>query len=491
MKHYLLFFAFITLFISCDQNNNRASQLLDFVPDDTSIIINSNSFENLSTAIDHNLLLNETSNYNLLKTIKQKLQILNHLNIEDEFLIGLSNTDSLNYTFITKATEVWSKIDSIPNHTSETFTSKKHAITKTTIDHQTLFSTVVDSVFIGSNALSIIEQVSNKKTLDPELESIYNTSTKKASMTLIMNLKNEKLKPYFFKDSTLNHQPFSNYMMLEVDISQDQIVMNGITKSNDTLKSLINVFKNTKPQENSIGKVAPNTVDYLVSFTYNNFKNINDNLQKFSKKDSLFTSAVFNNSIEFGIFQSELNQAVVLKSIDASLTQEALESQEVVDTFRDVSIYTYNHPDIFQYIVSPLIHYQSASYYMVLDDFFVFSDSMDFLKSIISNYQNKTTLSESSYFKNMMSDLSDTSSIFIYNNASSLNSTLNSNFSELLSLKLDAYKASAIQFIYDTDYAHVNAAFKTFKSRGAANSVSDEFDISFESTLLSLKVVLF
>jgi hypothetical protein len=122
---------------------------------------------------------------------------------------------------------------------------------------------------------------------------------------------------------------------------------------------------------------------------------------------------------------------------------------------------------------------------MVLDDFFVFSDSMDFLKSIISNYQNKTTLSESSYFKNMMTDLSDASSIFIYNNASSLNSTLNSNFSELLSLKLDAYNASAIQFIYDTDYAHVNAAFKTFKSRGTANSVSDEFDISFESTLLS------
>ena len=122
---------------------------------------------------------------------------------------------------------------------------------------------------------------------------------------------------------------------------------------------------------------------------------------------------------------------------------------------------------------------------MVLDDFFVFSDSMDFLKSIISNFQNKTTLSESSYFKNMMTDLSDASSIFIYHNASSLNSTLNTNFSELLSLKLDAYKASAIQFIYDTDYAHVNAAFKTFKSKGTANSVSDEFDISFESTLLS------
>src|SRR5210317_2374518 len=100
MKHFLLFFAFITLFISCDQNNNRASQLLDFVPDNTSIIINSNSFENLITAIDHNLLLKETSIYTSIKSLKQQLQILNQLNIDNEFLIGLSNTDSLHYTFI-------------------------------------------------------------------------------------------------------------------------------------------------------------------------------------------------------------------------------------------------------------------------------------------------------------------------------------------------------------------------------------------------------
>jgi hypothetical protein len=62
---------------------------------------------------------------------------------------------------------------------------------------------------------------------------------------------------------------------------------------------------------------------------------------------------------------------------------------------------------------------------------------------------------------------------------------LNKNFEEQLNLKIDSYKASAIQFIYDTDFAHVNAALKTYKSKGSTNSVSEELDITLDAELLS------
>jgi hypothetical protein len=263
------------------------------------------------------------------------------------------------------------------------------------------------------------------------------------------------------------------------------MVLNGLTKTTDSTKSLINIFKNTVPQENNIPRITPKDADYVLSYTYNNFKSLFNNLQKFSKKDSLVPSTIFDNSIEIGLIQLNDQQAVVLKSSDASMTQEAFGSVDVIETFRDITIHAFDNPEIFQQTLSPLIHFQSASKYFVLDDFFVFSDSTDFLKSIISNYQNNTTLSESTIFKNMMLDLSDASSIFIYNNASTLNTTLNKNFEEQLNLKIEAYKASAIQFIYDTDFAHVNAALKTYKSKGSTNSVSEELDITLDAELLS------
>ena len=486
IHHLLLLFLLVNLILGCGYNTDRTSGLLGFVPDDAVIIINGNSFENLSLAIDNNLLLKESFNYDKLKQLKQQLNSLKHFKNSDEFLICLSKTesDSFNYTFITSAKDGMLSLDSILDESSKTSTLKNN-ISKSIINNQTIFSKIIDSTFIGSNELSIIENLGDKKPVDPGLKNIYKTSTKEKSLSVILNLKNNRIKPMFFRDSVLNQKQFSNYLMFDFDISQDQLVGNGITKATDSTKSVINLFKSTMPQENSISKIAPSDAYYLLSFTYDNFKTFQKNLENFKEKDSLITSPLFDNSIEIGIMHLDQQQALVISSIDAILTQETLESSDPIDSFRDVPIYSFDKPRIFMQVFSPLIHFETASKYMVLDDFFVFSDSVDFLKSIISSFQNHTTLSENSGFKNIMLDLSDASSLFIYNNASTLNATLNSNFGETLNLNIDAYRASAIQFIYDNNFAHVNTVLKTYKSRGVSNSVSEDLDVKLDAELLS------
>ena len=487
ISYLLLLFVFLTFLSSCESDKDKPFSLFNFAPEDSSIFINGNSFENLALAVEQNDLFNEVSNYNQLKKLKKQLQILKHLKIDSEFLICLSHPtpDSLNFTIITKARKALFSIDSISSDSTESINSKNGSILKSTIDGQAFFSKIIDSVFVGSNTLALIEQTNSKNMMDPELENLYNTSSREKSFSMILKLKNDQLKPHFFNDSLLNSKRFSNYMLLDVDVSQNNLVFNGITKATDSINSLINVFHNTIPHENEIGKIAPNEVDFMVSYSYNNFKTIYDNLRKLKKTDSLVTSNVFDNSVEIGLFQLNNQKAIVINSIDASMTQEALDYQDIIETYRDIPIYIYGKPEIFKNTFSPLINFKSAIEYIVLDDFFVFSDSTDFLKSIISSYQNKNTLYESNLFKNLMQDLSDASSIFIYNNSSALNTTFNSNFDQNLNLKLDGYKASAIQFIYDYNFAHVNAAFKTYKSRGAANSVSEDLDFSLDAELIS------
>jgi hypothetical protein len=492
MKHSIVFLVIFTLLTNCENENNGSSTLLDFIPENSLVIVKSKSIENLATAINSNTLLSEALNYKSLKALNEQLQILKHLKTNNEFLICFTkNTKKdLDFTFITKVREGLFDIDSIPNLISESFQSKKLSITKTTVDDLVLFNTIKDSVFIASNALSIIETISSKKAMDSELKTLFKTSSKEKSLSLILNLKEQQIKPLFFNEEALNKMPFSNYLMIDIDIAQNNIVFNGITKATDSMHSLINVFKNTTPQENKMSSITPIDANYMLSYSYNNFNTLNQNIQKLGVRDTLISSPILNNSIEVGVIQIDNQQAIVLHSIDASLTQENLESPELIESFRDINIYPFQNAKVFKHVLYPLLNYETASFYAVVDDFFVFSDKVDFLKVIISNYLNKTTLSESTYYKNLMLDMSDASSIFIFNNADNLNSNLNGNFNEALNLKIDSYKASALQFIYDTDFAHVNGVLKTYKSRGLTNSVSEDINISLDAELLSAPQII-
>src|SRR5690606_37899427 len=154
---------------------------------------------------------------------------------------------------------------------------------KTTINNQSYYSTIVDSLFFMTNVLSSITSDKKEKEVDLELEKIYQTATKDKSLSIIINAKNTRLLPSFFNDQELNTISFSDYYLFDTDVSQNQINISGITKAKDSSKTLITVFKNTIPQENFVAKVTPFDADFFMSFTFDNFKTFSDNLNRIKK----------------------------------------------------------------------------------------------------------------------------------------------------------------------------------------------------------------
>jgi hypothetical protein len=115
----------------------------------------------------------------------------------------------------------------------------------------------------------------------------------------------------------------------------------------------------------------------------------------------------------------------------------------------------------------------------------VFADDIELLQNIISNYQNKTTLSEQPYFTDIAEQLSDASSLLMVLSPSVLKDILSNNLNEDVSASFDNYKISALQFVYDTDFAHVNGIIKKTKVKAALNSISEELNIKLDSDLLN------
>jgi hypothetical protein len=477
----------LILVTSCNNDIQQHAKLISMVPPNTSVIVKTTSIEGLKNILKNNSLLLQFSDAKEIQHLDSKLRFLEYLKPSEEVLItfGKLRTDSLQVAVLTKYHGDLFNLDAVANHTVETFTTNGNSLTKTTIDNAVIYSIIKDSIFFASNDRALTEAAFQQKESNAELAELYKTAGNGKSLSILINTKAKSFKPNFFFDQNLNSIQLTNYILLDAELTQYQLKFDGITTAKDSLKSLINVFKNTIPQENQLPKICPPDVDGFLSFSFHNFKIFNENLSTYSAKDSLIDTAIFESVLEAGVIYKNEEQAIFLSSLDASTMSDFFGTQNTIDTYRDIAIYSFDQPDLFAKIFSPLISYKNATNYIRIEDFFVFSDDLELLKDIISSSQNNTTLYTSAAFEDIMTNLSDESSMFVYANSNNLKTIINSNFNIENTIKPDDFNASAVQFVYETDFAHVHAIIQKNKKKYTSNSVYEELSVTLDADLLT------
>jgi len=485
----LFCFSLLLIFtFGCSKSKTNRSYLLDFIPKNTSLIIKTSNIESLNNSIYNSDFLQKISKTTTYKNLDKRLEPLSNLNPSNEILIYFSqdDNDSLQYSLATKISKNLFITDSLPNYIEEVLSYKNKSIIKSTINNSTFYSTVIDSTFFVSSSKSIVEDAFNRYNDDVELEKIYNTSGNDKTFSMVIK-PNTNFAPSFFIEDSISLDTFTEYIAIDVELNQNDIYFNGITKATDSTESLINIFRNTTPQVNQIQNITPSNSDGFMSFTFDKFEVFKTNLLKFNKKDSIANSyTLFDDVVEVGAIYEDEKRAVVLNTTDVIATNDALLSEQtIVDTYREIDIYNFSQPVLFTKTFTPLISDNNANFYCVLDNFFVFADQTEMLQNIIANYQNKTTLSNKSYFKDVKEKLSDASSLLQVTNASTLKAILNKNIDTNTNYKLNNYNSTAIQFIYDNNFAHVNGIIKKNKTRASINSVSEELNIKLDQALLN------
>ncbi len=487
----LFCFPLLFLFIyACSNEKTNHTQLIHFVPENSSVILKTSNLESLKNSLQNNDFLQHFSKTDTYKNLESQLNGLSLLQPSGELLICFSRNakDSLEYAIISKNSKGLFVRDSLKNYIEETLKYEKKAIIKSSYNNHTFYSAIIDSTFFASSSINLVENAFNYNNTNAELEKIYRTTENDKTVSVILNCDETNSIKSFFPNNQLPLKAFTNYLAFDTEISQDETLINGITQANDSTKSFINVFKNTIPQENQIQHITPIDADGFLSFTFNTYDKFHSNLVKFTQIDTLKeTPHLFDNIIEVGVIFNSENRAIVLNSLDGISTEDALISeQNIIDTFRQVDILSFSKPYLFKTCFSPLISFNKATKYCILDDFLVFSDNLEMLHNIISNYQNKTTLSEQPYFNDIKEQLSDASSLLMVFNPTILNEILSNNLEEKIPVKsLENYKISALQFIYDTNFAHVNGVIKKTKVKAAQNSITEELNIKLDTDLLN------
>ena len=493
LKRAVLLFAVI-LFWSCHDNASKRSDIINFVPENVSIVLKfseepelQTGFKEFHSSIKNNALLTAFSKMKPFSNLLKKATILKHLSPNSESLLCFNqDNDSIaEFTFITKVSQNLLLTDSISNTTVDTIAYGKNSIHRISIDSQIAFTAYKDSIFIASSSQKFLEDILDgnaERNKDfQKLLSIKNTTEFKAI------IRDQKLK---FSDSL--SVDFASWTDLNISVLGGGISATGVSLARDTIPQLLSVFEGQVPQENDLAALVPTAALGAKSFTFNDADRFQLNLKKLRGNIAFESNTdLFGTVNEVGeIFLLDGN-AVFIKSIDPDLTQDALarfisEKSE----FREITISSFSESTLFEDTFSPLISNIRPVLLFQMDNFFVFSETEAIAKQLITAYINKDCLSYTSYFEKHQSQLSSASSLLLFKMQGAVPASLSGflNFGEqkeenfIISNK---YPLAALQYSYDRDFAHVNfISSEATEKKRTTGAISQDFSIKLKNDIL-------
>lgn len=499
MKNFLLFILFSTL-ISCSSDKEKTGNLIDFIPENAALIVRSNSFKTLETDLKNNAFLHQFYETSLHSYVSNDILYIKYLNPISEVLIAFSKKmdSGFNYTFITRQHPKLFLLDSLKNKKVETLSYATFSIQKITTEKGILFSNTTDSVFIASSSEPLLKNIltqnltEKKKKRKKPFEKIYASGIKNPLTIFINGKEFPMLFSHFFPNSSFKIQNFTTWLAIDVRVNPDELKLNGIGISQDTTPQLMDVFKGTIPQKNELAKVTPISVSGFVSYTFDDFEVLSKNLEAFQpEKDTLPNPLFFQSLNEVGVLFKEQEKIVAIHAIDGNITNETLQKlQTEFSEFRSISIKKISDSTLFNRAFQPLIKETKPTYFAQLDDFFVFTETEVTLQEIITDFLNNTALANQSYYETHSAELSSASSILLV----SLHANLKKEVSALVStenaqtindIKFNKHPMAAIQFVYDSHFAHINGIVKDSQKGLSGSGITQVFAITLENDLLT------
>jgi len=484
MRFFCLCALVAIVLFSCEKRTDNKTNLLSKIPNSSEIIITVNNLESLKTAIKNNQLITELGSLKSVKGFERQITPLKFIQTNTPIYIGIDydKNDSLKLSMVTAQKATIFNYDSIPNLVLESFSYKGQTINTIEIDNKLFYSAIKDSILFLSNRLSGTKGFLSSKQQAHIFSDFFETANPKQTVSIFTKTPLDIMAAT--ADSALREIPFTKNTVLDVNLQQNNIYINGITTA-DSVETIISCFKGTIPQENKMADICPASTTNFTSFTAQDITTVNNKLHRILKKDTIENNTAFGNIIEFGHAEIKNATIVALRSIDVQMTLEALGMQAADRSYRTIDIHELHNAETLDLERMPLLPKIEPIYYINLDDFIVFSEEISVLKTLISNYQNNNTIARSDVFKDLMLHLNDEASIFMFGDSKFFKNRLQYNFKTDSEINTKAYNVSAVQFISESNFAHVNAAFEIAKQGNKNGKINELFNLSLDAQIIS------
>lgn len=483
----IIFSILAVCLFACNEETNEPKDIADFIPQNSDLIFKIDNLGTLQADLKNNSFIGYYKEMRLYDFLSEKSKLLSYLKPNGKSLLCIDkrNDTVFDYTFISRETESLFVIDSLKNSKVETITYNKKVVKKVTMENQVAFFATKDSIFIASTSQKILGDILDGKTdNDKNFKKIYSLNSKADFTGIFRN------RPFRKRDSTILN--VANWTSLEIEILPNSLTANGVMIATDSVPQLLNVFEDQIPQQNELAKIVPNIAKNAYSFTFSDPEKLRNNLKIFQKDKKENKNAVSFGSInEIGKIELAFGDAIILKSMDASLTNDALAG--IISEngmFREVAINNLDRPEIFTETFFPLLNAKNLRYIFQLDSFFVATENLETAEAMIIAFKNNNVLAETEYFKNASTSIGAASSLLFLGLESKIDKNTSGFFnlgivSEIAKVSLKNYPLSILQLSYDRDFAHVALVLKESKApKKTSAGISEEFNIALDNDIL-------
>ena len=373
-----------------------------------------------------------------------------------------------------------------------------------------------DIVFFSENKMLVEDAIrasvaKDKLSIQPSFSTAYKTISKSAEINLLFNYNLLIEYTNLFISTAFTTTDLSGWTATDLKLKNNIIIANGFGNIKSPVENYTDVFINQAIENTDITDIIPENTTILLALGFDNTKLLFDKKNKLletqnnfwswdkSRKKLLDNTKVNYNELinqlenEAGRFntfttQSTRQQYTYFKSKN-SLTTSSL-MQGLIDNSKDYNGCTINHckdPNITANLFGELFTC-SASYFTIIDDYFIFGTSEASIQYIINNYNEKNTLNNSVHFKNYRTYLSSKSNLLFYINPgrtlANLKNRLQANYNNKISFDKDSilnFTAFSLQLSAKGNLLLNNLSL--FYDSDFKEDIKEEWFVQLDSTL--------
>ncbi|MDC8005676.1 hypothetical protein POV27_16580 [Aureisphaera galaxeae] len=472
-----LFLVLLALsFSACEKRIERSENLVDYLPSNPGVVIKIANLETAKKDFENSSLYNELSHPLLYEFIKLYPEFVASLKPQYPSAISFKkSSDTTHYTIITKYHPEVFQFDSVAPPTNKKY--KKQTIDIIKRDERPHYSTVLDSVFVISSSEKLIENIvdGTLPESDPLRKAFQLNQT--AELSSIFTLEPLQI------DST--QIQLGTQAAMALDILPKGAMATGVLIDRDSLPSLLSIFEGLVPQRNQIAQVLPVSAKQARVVTFQDAQLLSNNLQTFHK-DSIALPSFFDAVVEIGSIETSSGSSMVVRSVDPDITQEELNTGlNELSEFREIKLFRFTEGASLFERFYPILENPSPNILFVWEDFFIFSESQESAKDIITAIKNGSVLEKSTVYEEALPELSQASSFLVYNMQGQIDAWM-APFLSTEEGTVSKHPFVSLQLSSDRDFAHVNLVCKELNGskKQVSGVVTQLFSESLDAPIL-------
>ena len=460
----LLSLIFIWLIIGCTPRIQREINLIELVPQNTSVVAQINDTISLKNS---NIL---TKIFSLNNDLKKTIQ-----NIIPE------NTPSPQVVFITPVGRnenvvglifKGNQMDSIvPTEKAIKYSGK--IIETIEKEGQTFYSTNLGQLKMLSQSQLVIEngirnfQKTQRGISSPSFYQLAKSMDEDLSINFLLHPTSVSLTNEFFPINPLFPDTGRDWIELGMEISENAINLNGVAFLNDSIPDGLILVKNMKPQKLSLSKIVPENFTSYLGFSIDNMQQLEDNFKRYSRRINLPFKGTDFSAIkslkEISWIYVGSQKSIVFKIDDIQENfPDFLSSENDLKKFRNFSYYPCSIPEELNTLVDVFGDKIDPKWGCWYEDLLIMSETESGLKNILRSYLDRSTLDRLPIYKNLQEKLADENSFLWVGSTKNLTKywLQNKTRKNIKNLPIEEYPLVAFQGVAENDFVHLHLSLQ-------------------------------